>query len=254
MSKLMRTLLITLAFCSYGAAARAAATGYTLLVAPSRYSVMQVAFDVVQRNPAVLVSYQGDSSSTEPLLHAWNGQEWVHISLQDFREVSFLEKVPGRTVLIGDDKTLPAELASAASWSPEIVRISSLTTSSLVNEFGRLFKWSPSEWKWFANRFHLDLTDESEPLRKTSWYDQPGPLYRPPLKDAIKEDHHRDIEPSPAPIMDSSYQPPVAPVTSYEVETSPTDVEDVEPAATEVPSPTAWSAPASVGSETIQTK
>lgn len=251
MSKLIRFMLFLPLFISCCVVAHAApGQGYTLVVAPARYSVLQVGFDVVARNPAVLVSYQGEASSPEPALHAWNGTEWVHISLQDFREVSFLEKMPSRTVLIGDDKTLPSVLADAASWSPDIIRVTSLTTSSLVNEFGRIFEWSPSEWKWFSERFNLTLEDESEPLRKSSWYDQPGPLYRPPLGDVIQLEHHKEADLDPAPLMDATYPSSTAPYTSEDVSMPPAE-ETIAPAE-EVEAPVGtWSAPAQVGSDTI---
>lgn len=174
-------LAVALMGIGLGTAQAAGRGGYTLIVAPARYAVMQVASDIVQRHPAMLVSYQNDSASAEPLLHAWDTtrQEWSHITLQEFREVSFLEKMPARTVLLGDDNVLPASLKDAAGWSPELVRVHSLNAAALVNEFGRMMKWPASEWKWFAARYNLTLNDESEALRKSSWYDQKGPKPQP---------------------------------------------------------------------------
>ena len=59
-----------------------------LLVAPARYNVMQVAFDVANRYSTVLVSFQGKAES--PKLHAWNGMEWLPLSLADFQSGAFL--------------------------------------------------------------------------------------------------------------------------------------------------------------------
>ena len=129
--------------------------GYALIVSPARYSVLQVCFDVVQRESAVLVSYQGESSTAEPRLHAWNGVEWTPVSMQDFREASFLEQTPSRTILIGDDKTLPAVIADAATWAARTDRIKDLTSSALVNDFGRIVDWGSADWKWFAARYNL---------------------------------------------------------------------------------------------------
>ena len=66
----------------------------TMLVVPARYSVMQVAFDIVKQYPVVLVSYQGDATSETPRLHAWNGRDWIPVSVQDYREASFLQIRP----------------------------------------------------------------------------------------------------------------------------------------------------------------
>lgn len=151
-------------------------SAYTLIVAPARYSVMQVAQDVLQRVPAVLVSYQGEATTAEPVLHAWNGREWLPVTLKDFREVNFLQKMPSRTILIGSDDVLPKVLLDAASWSPRIDRITDMTTGGLVNDFGRLLEWSDQDWQWFSRRYNLTLIDEAAPRRASSWYDQPGPL------------------------------------------------------------------------------
>ena len=181
MKTLFRNVLVCGLILAGVVAAQAAPKGsYTLIVAPARYAVMQVASDIVARHPAMLVSYQADPSSEEPLLHAWDveRQDWTRITLQEFREVSFLEKVPARTVLIGDDSVLPAVLRDSAAWSPEVVRVHTLNAAGLINEFGRMMKWSSQEWKWFAQRYNLTLNDESESLRKSSWYDQQGPRPR----------------------------------------------------------------------------
>ena len=153
-----------------------ASQAYTLIVAPARFSVIQVAMDVLQRSPAVLVSYQGERTTPDPLLHAWNGTEWIAVSLKDFREVNFLQRTPERAVLIGNDDVLPQVLLEATAWAPRVERVSDLTTGSLVNEFGRILGWRSADWKWFSKRYNLTLTDESEPRRRSSWYDQAGPL------------------------------------------------------------------------------
>lgn len=152
------------------------ANAFTLIVAPARYSVIQFAQDVLQRTPSVLVSYQGEAASPDPLLHAWNGSEWVPVSLKDYREVSFLQRVPDRTILIGGRDILPQVLVDASSWSPRVERITDLNTSGLVNEFGRILNWRTSEWRWFAKRYNLSLEDEAAARRQSSWYDQTGPL------------------------------------------------------------------------------
>ncbi|MFH0909372.1 MAG: hypothetical protein V1929_11465 [bacterium] len=171
-------VLLALTFPPSASTALARDQGYALIVVPARYSVMQVAFDIVNRHSAVLVSYQGEAVTADPLLHAWNGQEWIRITLSDYRDVNFLQQTPNRTVLVGDDQTLPASLSEASSWSPQVVCFTDLDTAALVNEFGKLFSFTEQDWKWFAARYNLDLQDENAPLRSRSWYDQPGPLKR----------------------------------------------------------------------------
>ena len=114
----------------------------TMLVAPARYSVMQVAFDLAQRYTVVLVSYQGDASSEAPLLHAWNGKEWVKITMEEYSSASFLQVTPGEALLIGDDTMLPPVLASSiAGWCPKVTTIPSIDTATLVNSFAKEFSF-----------------------------------------------------------------------------------------------------------------
>jgi hypothetical protein len=147
----------------------------TMLVVPARYSVMQVAFDLAQKYAVVLVSYQGDASSEAPLLHAWNGKEWIKISADEYANASFLQVTPGEALLIGDEKLLPPVLASSiAGWCPKVTTIPSIDTATLVNTFAKEFSFKPGEWEWFSKRYNLALNDENAPRRNTSWYDQPA--------------------------------------------------------------------------------
>lgn len=172
----VRSARRTFAVGVFAWAAALACPAFTLIVAPARYSVLQVAFDVLARSPAVLVSYQNGGASGEPALYVWSGTDWSPLSLSNYREGNFLQQVPDQAVLLGDEATLPASLAEASSWMSNVVRVRDLTTGVIVNEFGHILKWGTSEWNWFARRYNLDLRDESEARRKSSWYDQPGPL------------------------------------------------------------------------------
>ena len=152
-----------------------------LLVTPSRYAVMQVAFDVARRYPTVLVSYQG--SDKAPVLHVWNGYEWMPLSLDDYRSGAFLQSYPARTVFLGDDALLPADLRSIGSWCTRSTQIAELDTHALVNGIGRYLPFTPADWRWFAGRYNLTLTnlkaEEAEAAKRESWYDGAAPVKDP---------------------------------------------------------------------------
>ena len=152
-----------------------------LLVTPSRYAVMQVAFDVARRYPTVLVSYQG--SDKAPVLHVWNGYEWMPLSLDDYRSGAFLQSYPARTVFLGDDALLPADLRSIGSWCTRSTQIAELDTHALVNGIGRYLPFTPADWRWFAGRYNLTLTnlkaEEAEAAKRESWYDGTAPVKDP---------------------------------------------------------------------------
>lgn len=159
----------------------AAQADAVLLVTPSRYSVMQVAFDVARRYPTVLVSYQG--SDQAPVLHVWNGYEWMPLSLDDYKSGAFLQSYPSRTIFLGDDALLPADLRSIQSWCDASTQIADLETTPLVNGIGRYLPFTPADWRWFAGRYNLTLTnlkaEEAEAAKRESWYDGKAPVKDP---------------------------------------------------------------------------
>ena len=144
---------------------RAAADGdAVLVVAPARYTVMQVAFDLARRYPTVLVSYQ--SADPDPRLHVWNGYEWMPLPPEDYRSGSFLQTFPARTLLLGDDALLPGSLRDVSAWCPASKQFPDLETPALVNAIGQYIPFTPSDWRWFAGRYNLTLTDTSAPRQK----------------------------------------------------------------------------------------
>ncbi|NIP92271.1 MAG: hypothetical protein GWO24_01870, partial [Akkermansiaceae bacterium] len=118
--------------------------GVTMLVVPARYSVLQVAFDILSKRDAVLVAYQGDPTSAEPLLHAWDGREWVYVTMEKYRDLGFLDLTPSQVVLVGDESLLPPSLIDASGWSPQVMNVPFIDTAALVNSFGQLFSFRRS--------------------------------------------------------------------------------------------------------------
>jgi len=153
-----------------------------LLVTPSRYSVMQVVFDVARRYPTVLVSYQGVADK-DPVLHVWNGYEWMPLSLADYQSGAFLQSYPGRTIFLGDDALLPSGLRSISAWCDQSTQVPGLETHALVNAIGSYLPFTPADWRWFAGRYNLTLTnlkaEEAEAAKTETWYDGQAPVKDP---------------------------------------------------------------------------
>ncbi len=166
-------VLALLVSCQISQALVARTPKLTMVVVPARFSVLQVSFDLISRFSAVLVSYQGDATTDVPLIHAWNGQEWVSVTLEDYREASFLQVTPLRTIIVGDESMVPAVLTEASSWCQDVINIPSIDTATMVNSFGRLFDFTRSDWQWFSKRYNLGLQDINAEKRNRSWYDFP---------------------------------------------------------------------------------
>ncbi len=150
----------------------------TLLVMPARYTTMQLAFDLIEKRDTVLVSYQSESGGAAPVLHVWDRQEWIPVSLDSYRQLSFLRTTPSRIILVGDDATLPASLVDASTMSggSKVMQVPSQDTATLVNALGKVYEFNDQEWAWFSGRYRLELNDANTELRGQSFYDQPAPV------------------------------------------------------------------------------
>ena len=147
--------------------------GGTVLIAPARYNVMQVGFDLAARQGVTLVSYQGEASTEKPLIHKWNGQEWVFVPLADFQAGNFLSEKPTRTLIIGDEQMVPQVFAPIAAWSGKQQAIPTVLTPEILNKVGNALKFSSEEWQWFAARYNMKVQDINAPARKATIYTHP---------------------------------------------------------------------------------
>ncbi|MBN1270273.1 MAG: hypothetical protein JXB04_11850 [Kiritimatiellae bacterium] len=255
----MRLISLALAgaACLLGLGMASSARRLTLVVVPARYSVIQVAFDVAARYPAILVSYQGDASTEVPLLHAWNGREWVYVSLTDYSEARFLQTVPAQAVLVGGESDLPPVLVDATAWCQMVMSIPAIDTPTLINSLGKVFDFRDRDWQWFARRYNLDLMDLNAQYRGESWYDRPsvegspferqmpppayeGDVYEAPVvEEAAGSESPPWQMPAPSPIYaDPPVEEPVAETPPAETPAVEETIE-VEPAAPEATAPAA---------------
>ena len=144
-----------------------------LIVVPARYSVLQATLDTAALRPVVLMSYQGETNTVAPLLHIWNGNEWSEITSKEYSRIGSLGLRIRQTIFVGEKAGLPEILLQTAPKTDKTHSISSLDTASLINELGRIFHFREKEWRWFTQRYNLDIRDVNESRRKESWYDRP---------------------------------------------------------------------------------
>ena len=88
--------------------------GPALMVVPSRYTVIQFAFDIVRLRPVTLVVYESGAASAYPVMHIWEHQtrEWVRTSIEEYSSGGIFDAMPQRVIVIGSDADLP----SARRW------------------------------------------------------------------------------------------------------------------------------------------
>ncbi len=187
------------------------ARGLSLLVVPERFNIVQVSFDIIDKRPVALVSYRGDAASERPVLHAWTGDQWWPISLEEYAGGHFLVQQPTRIILVGDDRLLPKTLVEASDWGPRVMSIDTTETDELLNAMGRLLAFSRSEWRWFAQRYNMEIEDLTPAREEDSWYDQMTRARQQPPRRHVDDPPLVPLVPVPdKPVADEPE--PIAPV------------------------------------------
>lgn len=210
------------------------ATPESIIVMPARVRVVQLAFQISRCKEVGLVTYNNNPSLREPLIHVWNGQEWIQISMQDYVQGSFMSGDPKHVFLLGDSTTLPLRMMDDVSWYKNLHRLTTLDITTLINEFGTALKFSSRQWKWLAEQNGLKIQDQNAERRRYGRWGAPG--------------REKDLDPNkleatklpPAAII---VDPPPAKVTPPAVVEKPVPV--VEEKKPEVPVAPAVAAPVS---------
>lgn len=224
-----------------------------LVVLPARQRVIEFGFDLIRQQQATLIAYQ--QVGPDLLIHLWNGREWVPMTPAVYFSGTFLLGAPDQLVLVGDDNLLPSIFQTLPDWSRKTERIRALDIASLVNQFGTLLKFDDGQWKWFADKYDLVLTDSNAARRRWGKYGPPGQEWyrkQPPAKGEVRPISQPPSVAAPAPaepvptlippsqvIPDNApVQTPVAPVAPVvESPVTPAAATPVAPAPVEAPAP-----------------
>ena len=172
----------------------------TLLVVPARPRMVQLAFDLADMRPVVVLSCRGDARAAVPLLFVWTNGAWQYVSPDDFRERRFVSEWPRQVIMIGDDHVLPALLEDEVAWGADVTRLKTMSLADLINGMDPVFRFTDREWKWLARRYDLKLTDINAPRREFNPYDIP----RSKLPLETKDFKQKKGDAPPAVLIESS--------------------------------------------------
>ena len=190
------------------------------MVVPALPRMVQLAFDLADLRPTVVLSYRMEARGADPLLFVWTAGGWQYVSPDDFREHRFVTECPRQVIMIGDDQTMPALLEEEAAWGADVMRLKTLNIADLINGMNPVFRFTDREWKWLAGRYDLNLTDINEPRRKYNPYDVP----RSKLPLETKEFKQKKGDTPPAVLIESPAEV-----------SAPADTEAVKPAPPTLP-------------------
>lgn len=173
--KLFSAGLIALAIAATADFASAGnATPESIIVMPARKRVVQLAFQMTQCKDIGLVTYNNSPTLSAPLIHVWNGQEWVQISLDDYVQGRFMSGEPKHVFLLGDSTTLPLRMMDDVAWYKDLARLTTLDTTTLINQIATALKFNSHQWKWLAKENGLKIQDENAEKRRYGRWGAPG--------------------------------------------------------------------------------
>jgi hypothetical protein len=174
-------VLISLAaLCSTTMAARRNTTD--VLVVPSRYTIVQLSFDIVALRDVALVAYGNSATSGDLLLHAWDADTgtWKSITADEYAVGAFSSREPDEMILIGSDADLPSAIIAGASQARNVTRIDTLSVVTVVNALHKRMKFTEREWKLLAERHGLEIKDSNYERRRWGRYGPPGKKTKAP--------------------------------------------------------------------------
>ena len=148
------------------------AGGPTLLVIPSRCSVIQFATDIAHIRSLRIVAYD-KTQSGQLMLFIWdeNREGWDPIGFDEIQTGNAMEHSPSTIFLISQPGQSPAGITAGYSNTHNI---QSLNIKDIVNALHEELNFRPSEWKWLAGRYGLQLKDRNAERRRYGRYGRPG--------------------------------------------------------------------------------
>jgi hypothetical protein len=138
----------------------------TLIVMPARTRVIQLAFQVARVKDVGLVAYNNSPTLKAPLVHVWNGREWIQIGMDEYTAGSFMPSRIGHVFILGDSTELPAAMTVDPAWAATVHKTADLGISSLLNQFNEVLQFSGPQWRWLAGQNGLKLHDGNAERRR----------------------------------------------------------------------------------------
>ncbi len=168
--------LIAVAILCITTASAARRNSADVLVVPSRYTIIQFAFDIAALRHLTLVAYDNGENAQEPLLYTWdaNNGAWKRITVDEYAVGAFSAEEPDEMILVGSDELLPAAVIAGASQARNVTRIETLNLMTVANTLHKRLDFSPREWKLLAKRHGLQIKDMNYERRRWGRYGPPG--------------------------------------------------------------------------------
>lgn len=166
-----------------------------ILIVPARQRILQLGFDMLSLRPRmVLISYQGATAGEEAGMHLWSGENWLHLSEEDYENGGFLKAGVSvqQVYLIGPEEDMPWVLQYRPAWAEKMHWVQSLHVPDLVNVLGERFRFTRQEWRRIAGWHDLRLYESSitqrHVQREETWPAIPPDEARRPILERLRDD------------------------------------------------------------------
>lgn len=161
-----------------GTHSQAGSEGPTLLVIPSRYTIVQFAFDVDRLRSVYILAYRNEGDSVRSFLWDKSNQEWLDVDPD--AEGSLFSVAPSRAILLGRVDEGAIALSELVADGAVTSRVPSLDLKDVANGLHEHMKFRGTEWRWLASRYKLELKDRNADRRRWGRYGPPGGGRMPP--------------------------------------------------------------------------
>ncbi len=191
----------------------------TMLVVPRDAKAIQIAKNIAEHYPVLIVSYQ--QTSHLPKLYAWNGEGWVDISVEDYKTGVFFANPPKHTILVEFENTPVAEvLVPDGIWCESGNRLTTTDPRTMIHLLGLHFDFPQRHWRQLAKTHRLSVADVNPGLANIYWWQYPEK--RPTLDPEDDMDHWLFLDITPP--------PPVEPVVTEEepIAVAPAEIPAIE--------------------------
>ncbi len=203
LKKLVLLTVVALSVLSLPAQAFWESDDITMLVMPREVLPLQIAQDIARRYPVMIVSYQ--LTQGELKIHAWNGDSWVAVPVEDYASGTFFANRPKRAIVVENERLrAPAAVIPNSTWCESATRIASTDPRTLLHLLGLSFDFPFSHWNQFAMRYGFSLEQINPTLENVHWWNLRGDVLiekRAQRDFSIDLDKWHYLKPLPPPVI-----------------------------------------------------
>jgi hypothetical protein len=141
----------------------------TMLVIPREKIPLQIGQDISRRYPVLLVSYQMVHGDLK--IHAWNGDNWVFVPVEDYTNGTFFTVPPKSAVIIENELfSAPDVLTPGSLWCGSASRLTSTDPRVMLHLLGLHFDFPFRHWNQLARRYGYAIEEINPTLKNVYWW------------------------------------------------------------------------------------